>query len=63
MGDERQGTAYMESLVKDPVWQELTAVQAGRVYQLPKELFQFKPNARWDAAYAYLLELLYGGTP
>lgn len=63
MGDESQGSAYMESLLKDPVWQELTAVQAGRVYQLPKELFQFKPNARWDAAYAYLLELLYGGTP
>ncbi len=63
MGDESQGSAYMESLLKDPVWQELTAVRTGQVYQLPKELFQFKPNARWDAAYEYLSDLLYGGAP
>lgn len=60
MGDESAGQAYMESLLSDPVWQALTAVKAGRVYQLPKELFQYKPNARWGEAYAYLIELLYG---
>ena len=60
MGDEAAGQAYMESLVSDPVWQTLTAVREGRVHQLPKELFQYKPNARWDEAYAYLIELLYG---
>ena len=60
MGDESAGAAYMESLVADPVWQNLTAVREGKVYQLPKELFQYKPNSRWDAAYAYLIELLYG---
>lgn len=60
MGDEAAGQAYMESLLRDPVWQTLTAVKAGRVYQLPKELFQYKPNARWGEAYAYLMELLYG---
>ncbi len=60
MGDESAGQAYMESLISDPVWQTLTAVQSGRVYQLPKELFQYKPNARWGEAYAYLIELLYG---
>lgn len=60
MGDEETGTAYMESLLADPVWQSLTAVKTGQVYQLPKELFQYKPNARWVEAYAYLIELLYG---
>lgn len=60
MGDEAAGAAYMQSLVEDPVWKSMTAVQEGRVYQLPKELFQYKPNARWAEAYAYLIELLYG---
>ena len=60
MGDEAAGQSYMESLLADPVWQTLTAVKEGRVYQLPKELFQYKPNARWGEAYAYLIELLYG---
>lgn len=60
MGDESAGTAYMESLVSDPVWQTLSAVKHGRVHQLPKALFQYKPNARWGEAYAYLIELLYG---
>ena len=62
MGDEGAGQAYMESLISDPVWQTLTAVKEGNVHQLPKELFQYKPNARWGEAYAYLIELLYGDT-
>lgn len=60
MGEETAGVAYMESLITDPVWQNLSAVREGKVYQLPKDLFQYKPNARWDEAYAYLIELLYG---
>ena len=60
MGDESAGKAYMQSLLQDPVWQTLTAVESGQVHQLPKELFQYKPNARWDEAYAYLIQLLYG---
>lgn len=60
MGDETAGRAYMERLLTDPVWQTLTAVKEGRVYQLPKELFQYKPNSRWGEAYRYLIELLYG---
>lgn len=60
MGDESAGVAYMESLIADPVWQSLTAVKTGEVYQLPKDLFQYKPNSRWDEAYKYLIQLLYG---
>lgn len=60
MGDEAAGGAYMTSLMADPVWQSMTAVREGKVFQLPKDLFQYKPNARWNEAYAYLIELLYG---
>ena len=60
MGDEEAGQSYMESLISDPVWKTLTAVKEGRVYQLPKENFQYKPNARWAEAYTYLITLLYG---
>ncbi len=60
MGDETAGVSYMQSLIDEPVWQTLTAVKTGSIYHLPKELFQYKPNARWGEAYAYLIELLYG---
>ena len=63
MGDEAGGAAYMQSLLEDPVWQTLTAVRSGQVHQLPKELFQYKPNARWDEAYRYLIQLIYGENP
>ncbi len=49
--DERFGT--------DPAWQGLSAVQEGRLLLLPKELFHYKPNARWGESYAYLAHLLY----
>lgn len=60
MGDEAAGAAYMDSLISDSVWQTLSAVKTGNVHQLPKELFQYKPNSRWGEAYAYLIRLLYG---
>lgn len=58
MGDENAAKSYMNSLLTEPTWQSLTAVQNGKVCYLPKDLFQFKPNARWAEAYAYLAELL-----
>ena len=60
MGDESAGTAYMDSLMSDPVWMSMTAVKTGNVHQLPKELYQYKPNSRWDEAYLFLIQLLYG---
>ena len=62
MGDEESAVAYMQSLLDDPVWKTLSAVKSGKVYCLPKNMFQYKPNARWDEAYAYLIGLLYGET-
>ena len=45
---------------QSPAWQALSAVTAGRVYVLPKDLFHYKPNARWGESYAYLANLLFG---
>ena len=59
MGDEARAKDYMESVLSDPLWQSLDAVREGRYTYLPKELFHYKPNARWDEAYAYLKECLY----
>lgn len=60
MGDADAARANMESVLSQPAWQALTAVQNGNIYYLPKELFQFKPNARWDDAYEYLIDIVYG---
>lgn len=59
MGKEEAAKAYVETLLKEDSWKSLTAVKNGNYTFLPKELFHFKPNARWAEAYRYLLELLY----
>ncbi|MBQ8026946.1 MAG: ABC transporter substrate-binding protein, partial [Clostridia bacterium] len=58
MGDEQAARANMERIINRPEWQSLDAVKNGRYYYLPKDLFQYKPNARWAEAYAYLAEIL-----
>lgn len=59
MGSEQAAKEYMDSVLETPAWQALTAVKEKRYYYLPKDLFQFKPNARWGEAYVYLARLLY----
>lgn len=59
MGNEEGARAY---LAQNVIWQSLTAVRQGHCFYLPKDLFQFKPNARWGEAYRYLIELLYEKT-
>ena len=49
-----------ELLHSDPAWQTLTAVKEGRGEELPKDLFHYKPNARWGESYQMLAELMYG---
>lgn len=58
MGDESAAAAHMEAVFAQPAWQALTAVREGNYAYLPKELFQYKPNARWDLAYACLIDYL-----
>ena len=51
---------YMkQNFESNPAWAGLTAVREGRYIQLPKELFHYKPNARWGESYAYLAKILY----
>ena len=50
--------AFQELIAAQPAYQELKAVKTAQVYTLPKEFFQYKPNARWDEAYALLSEYL-----
>ena len=48
-----------ETLLRDPAWQSLTAVQAGRYHVMDPALYNLKPNARWGEAYEILADILY----
>ena len=51
----------VEALFREnPLWQELDAVENGRVWYMEKRLFNLKPNALWAEAYEKLEEILYG---
>lgn len=58
MGNEQAARTYMDSVLAQESWQALTAVKTGHYAYLPKDLFQFKPNGRWDEAYGYLAAIL-----
>lgn len=58
--DEDAALAFVDAhLGQDPAWQGLKAVREGRLIVLPKDLFHYKPNARWGESYAYLAKILY----
>ena len=58
MGDEAAAKEYIAQVFSQSEWQVLSAVKNEKYYFLPKELFQYKPNARWDEAYKYLIDIL-----
>ena len=63
MGDVSKAAEALKAGVEaHPAWKNLSAVKNGRYVLLPKELFQYKPNARWGESYEYLAELLYPET-
>jgi iron complex transport system substrate-binding protein len=53
--------AINNGIAASPAWADLSAVKNGRFIVLPKELFHYKPNARWAESYAYLFNLLFEG--
>ena len=61
MGGDEEAALHVvdETLGQNPAWQGLGAVREGRVYVLPRDLFHYKPNARWAEGYAYLYGLLF----
>ena len=54
MGDEASARAYVAKMLSGEGWSSLSAVKEGRVIYLPKDYFNYKPNARWAQAYEYL---------
>lgn len=58
--DEQKAADYMaQNFESNPAWAGLSAVRSGRYVMLPKELFHYKPNARWGESYEYLARILY----
>ena len=61
-GDDKEAALanVQELLINNPAWSQLTAVQSGHYYEIEKELYNSKPNARWAEAYEKLVDILYG---
>ena len=59
MGSEQAAVGYINELFAQAGWKNLTAVKQDNYTFLQKELFHFKPNARWAEAYELLAKLLY----
>lgn len=52
----------MKTLLLDsPIWKELSAVKNDKVYYMPKDLFHYRPNHRYNEAYKMMAEILYPG--
>lgn len=58
MGDYDNSKTYMQELLAKKEYASLDAVKNGRVYFLPKELFQYKPCGRWAESYRYISSIL-----
>jgi len=60
MGDSDKALkALKDGIEKNPAWSQLSAVKNHRYIVLPKELFHYKPNARWGESYEYIAKILY----
>ena len=60
-GSDQEGAkkTLEDTLLNNPAWSGLTAVQEGKLYYMDKQLYHLKPNNRWGVAYAELEKLLY----
>ena len=57
---QEKALEYMsEHFQSNPAWAGLTAVANDHYVVLPKELFHYKPNARWGESYETLAKYLY----
>ena len=58
--DPTDAQAVLETtLLQNPAWASLTAVQEGRYYVMDQNLYNLKPNERWGEAYEKLADILY----
>lgn len=59
--DEAAAQANLEeSLLSNPAWASLSAVQGDRFYILERRMYSLKPNALWGDAYEKLADILCG---
>ena len=56
---EKALAVIQESLISNPAWAGLKAVKNNHYAVLPKDLFHYKPNARWGESYEMLAKILY----
>jgi iron complex transport system substrate-binding protein len=60
MGSEASAAAYMsENIESNRLWSSLSAVKGGRYHLLPKDLFHYKPNDRWNESYEYIAKIVF----
>lgn len=60
MGSETAAKEYLkENFENNPAFISLKAVKNSNYILLPKDLFHYKPNNRWDESYEYLAKILY----
>ena len=58
--DKDKAQAVLEAtLLSNPAWNGLRAVEEGRFYTMDPTLYNLKPNARWGEAYETLADILY----
>lgn len=56
---EKAIQALKDGIEQNPAWSGLSAVKNDCYIVLPKELFHYKPNARWSESYEYITKILY----
>lgn len=60
MGSEESAKEYLENNIENnPAWAGLDAVKSGNYIILPKDLFHYKPNNRWNESYEYIAKIIY----
>lgn len=59
MGDEEKALEYVKNnLENNLAWSNLKAVKNKKFIVLPKELFHYKPNNRWDKSYEFIKDAI-----
>ena len=60
MGSNEEAMKNLDkTLISSPIWKDLNAVKNNRFIILEKELYHYKPNAKWSQAYEHLIKVLY----
>ena len=56
--EEKAEEAFYKAYKSNPAWNSLKAVQNNKIIMLPKDLFNYKPNARWAESYRLIADFL-----